>query len=92
MNKSTPPQRFFESSFAALVRRPQKYTNEEEKTKKKRPKKKQRNKKQVASALKNLEKAANTESNLIPEIIKAIKNDITLGEISDTFRKIFGEH
>ena len=54
--------------------------------------KKQRNKKQVASALKNLEKAANTESNLIPEIIKAIKNDITLGEISDTFRKIFGEH
>ena len=54
--------------------------------------KKQRNKKQVASALKNLEKAASTECNLIPEIIKAIKNEITLGEISDTFRKIFGEH
>ncbi len=51
-----------------------------------------RDKNLVDLALKNLEKAASEKSNLIPEIIKAIKCDLSLGEISDTLRKVFGEY
>ena len=32
------------------------------------------------------------KENLLPNIINAVKNKCTLGEISDTLRKVFGEY
>ena len=41
-------------------------------------------------ALKNISVAAKGSENLIPFIYEAVKNKATLGEISDTLRKVFG--
>tara|TARA_B110000263_G_scaffold250012_1_gene269863 strand:+ start:1929 stop:3467 length:1539 start_codon:yes stop_codon:yes gene_type:complete len=46
----------------------------------------------INSILNNLEKSANTDINIIPIIIDAVKAKATLGEISDTLRKAFGEY
>ncbi|MFC2075232.1 methylmalonyl-CoA mutase [Bdellovibrionota bacterium] len=45
----------------------------------------------VKSALASLEKAAKGKENTLPHILKAVKAYVTLGEISDVFRKVFGE-
>ena len=34
--------------------------------------------------------AAETDSNLMPYILEAVKNNATTGEISNTFREVFG--
>ena len=39
-----------------------------------------------------LKNAINRNQNLIPYIIKCIKNNCTLGEICDTMKSIYGEH
>ena len=46
----------------------------------------------IKSILINLENKANTEENIIPIIIEAVKAHATLGEISDTLRTAFGEY
>jgi len=51
-----------------------------------------RNMKLINTILNNLEKTANTNINVIPIIIDAVKAKATLGEISDTLRKAFGEY
>lgn len=51
-----------------------------------------RNDKNISLILNKLEKSANTNTNLIPIIIEAVKAHATLGEISDTLRKVFGEY
>ena len=44
------------------------------------------------NCLKNIEKAAINGDNLMPLVIEAVEKQCTLGEISDTLRKVFGEY
>jgi methylmalonyl-CoA mutase N-terminal domain/subunit len=43
-------------------------------------------------SLKQVEDAARNGQNLMPRIINAVENYATVGEISDTLRKVFGEY
>ena len=54
--------------------------------------KKDRDHEKVANALSKLEEKAKSDENLIPHIVTCAKNKCTLGEISDTLRKVFGEY
>ncbi|MEM7799422.1 MAG: methylmalonyl-CoA mutase family protein [Chloroflexota bacterium] len=47
---------------------------------------------QVAEIRGQLAAAASEESNLLPLIIHAVENDVTLGEICHTFRDVWGEY
>jgi methylmalonyl-CoA mutase N-terminal domain/subunit len=49
-----------------------------------------RDKGKVEQVISRLEKAASSDENLMPFIIDAVKNYATLGEISNTFREVFG--
>ena len=51
-----------------------------------------RNNIQVNESLKKLRITAKGDQNIMPSIIHCVKNDCTLGEISDTLRLIFDEH
>ncbi len=51
-----------------------------------------RNSELVHSALAQLEAAARSEDNIVPAILRAVESYATLGEISDVFRKVFGEY
>ena len=51
-----------------------------------------RNKKDVQDALINLKDVVNSNTNIMPHIIYAIKSNVTLGEISDVLRNVFGEY
>jgi len=51
-----------------------------------------RNNDQVKNQLNNLGLVAKTNDNLMSTIIDCVKNDCTLGEISDTLRRVFGEY
>lgn len=46
----------------------------------------------VQSSLAELERRATTSENLLPAILTAVENYATVGEISDTLRRIFGEY
>ncbi len=54
--------------------------------------KQKRNNDQVKSKLFDLKLVAQSTGNVIPAIIDCVKSECTLGEISDQFRSIFGEH
>ena len=54
--------------------------------------KKNRDSASATKSLEELKTAAESESNLMPFIISAAKNECTLGEISDIFRGCFGEY
>ena len=45
----------------------------------------------VEALLNRLEADARTETNLMPAILEACENYVSLGEIADTLRKVFGE-
>ena len=47
---------------------------------------------QTKAALAALERRAKTSENLLPAILAAVENSATVGEISDTLRKVFGEY
>ena len=47
---------------------------------------------EVESARESLKEAAQGSDNLMPHILNAVKSKVTLGEISDTLREVFGEH
>jgi methylmalonyl-CoA mutase N-terminal domain/subunit len=49
-----------------------------------------RNDDAVESALANIEAAASGDANLMPPILSAVEQLATLGEISDTLRKVYG--
>ena len=51
-----------------------------------------RNNDQVTQQLNRLKMVAESDDNVMPHIIDCVKNDCTLGEISDSFRSVFGEH
>ena len=54
--------------------------------------KQSRNNDQVRNQLKDLKKTILAGDNLIPTLIKCVKSDCTLGEISDQMRSVYGEH
>jgi methylmalonyl-CoA mutase N-terminal domain/subunit len=54
--------------------------------------KKERNNSAVESSLDELFSAAKGSRNLMPFILSAVENYATLGEISDTLRRVFGEY
>lgn len=51
-----------------------------------------RNQSEVDKNLSDLENACGTGENLMPKILNAVENYATLGEISDSMRKCFGEY
>jgi methylmalonyl-CoA mutase N-terminal domain/subunit len=51
----------------------------------------QRNENEVKDALHGLKKAAQTDDNVMPHILKAVKSYATLGEITRVFKEVFGE-
>jgi methylmalonyl-CoA mutase N-terminal domain/subunit len=46
----------------------------------------------VQAVLRQVEDTARSEQNLMPAILNAVKAYATVGEISDTLRKVFGEY
>jgi methylmalonyl-CoA mutase N-terminal domain/subunit len=55
--------------------------------------KQKRNKAKVENALNSLRKATEKENvNLMPTILEAVKDYVTLGEICNTLREVFGEY
>jgi methylmalonyl-CoA mutase N-terminal domain/subunit len=54
--------------------------------------KKERDGEKVRELLGELEQRAETDENLVPILVKVVENYATLGEISDSFRKVFGEY
>jgi methylmalonyl-CoA mutase N-terminal domain/subunit len=54
--------------------------------------KEQRDNKEVETTLENLKTACETDENVMPYILKAVKAYATLGEISDVMREVFGEY
>ncbi len=53
---------------------------------------KKRDSRKVTEALKSLEGAAAGDENLMPPILDAVESYATVGEISDSLRKIFGQY
>jgi methylmalonyl-CoA mutase N-terminal domain/subunit len=51
-----------------------------------------RNANTTAETLRRLESAASTKENLLPYILAAVEAYATVGEISDTFRRVHGEY
>jgi methylmalonyl-CoA mutase N-terminal domain/subunit len=51
-----------------------------------------RNERDVREALAEIERAARTDENLMPHIVRAVEAYATLGEISDRMRAVFGEY
>jgi methylmalonyl-CoA mutase, N-terminal domain len=52
----------------------------------------ERNQRAVASALAKVEAAARGTDNLMPPVLEAVKAYATLGEVSDVFRKVWGQY
>ena len=52
----------------------------------------QRDARAVARALEQLDNAARSSDNLLPFILEAVEAYATVGEISDAFRKVYGEY
>jgi methylmalonyl-CoA mutase N-terminal domain/subunit len=51
-----------------------------------------RNQKRTEQALARLRAAATGDENLMPHIVHAVKENATLGEVSDALRTVFGKH
>ena len=51
-----------------------------------------RDNKKVEKILSKMQSAAETDENLMPHILEAVKSYATTGEISNTFREVFGEY
>jgi methylmalonyl-CoA mutase N-terminal domain/subunit len=51
-----------------------------------------RNASAVVTALEKLEGVARAGENVMPSVIEAVESYVTLGEIADALRKVFGEH
>ncbi|MBI4040812.1 MAG: methylmalonyl-CoA mutase [Deltaproteobacteria bacterium] len=54
--------------------------------------KKNRNQIDVQRSIEQIKKVAQTKENLLPEILKAVAANATLGEISDALRDVFGTY
>jgi methylmalonyl-CoA mutase N-terminal domain/subunit len=65
---------------------------EKEQTERLRQLRASRSQADVDQARRALEQAARGSDNLMPHILRAVKSRVTLGEISDTLRDVFGEY
>jgi methylmalonyl-CoA mutase N-terminal domain/subunit len=54
--------------------------------------KKKRDQAAAKQAIAAIEKAASGDENLMPVVIEAVKRGVTVGEMSDVFRRVWGEH
>ena len=54
--------------------------------------KKTRDSHRVANLLNEVQRVAQTEQNLVPVLVEAVKSYATVGEMCDVFRRVFGEH
>ena len=54
--------------------------------------KQQRNGTKAKNALAGLANSARKEQNLVDDIVRAVRSNCTIGEISDTLRNVFGEY
>ena len=54
--------------------------------------KSQRDSNKVNTAIQKIEQTARDGNNLMPIIIDAVEDLVTLGEISDAMRRVFGEY
>jgi methylmalonyl-CoA mutase N-terminal domain/subunit len=54
--------------------------------------KRERDNRKVKEALEKLHHAAEKDENLMPTIIEAVKAYVTLGEITEVLRKVYGEY
>jgi methylmalonyl-CoA mutase N-terminal domain/subunit len=54
--------------------------------------KSERNNENVSASLQQLEQTILTRENVMPDVIHAVEQYATLGEIADVFRKIYGEY
>lgn len=54
--------------------------------------KKQRDQEKILEQLDHIKDAAKNKKNLMPFFISAVKNKVTLGEISDALREVFGSY
>lgn len=54
--------------------------------------KSERDNNKVKPSLAKIEEAARGTNNLMPRILQAVENYVTLGEIADVMRKVFGEY
>ncbi|MCB0419643.1 MAG: methylmalonyl-CoA mutase [Bdellovibrionales bacterium] len=54
--------------------------------------KESRDQKLVEKHLERVRNAAATDDNLMPLFVEAVENNVTLGEISDSLRKVFGQY
>ena len=46
----------------------------------------------AAAAIEAVRRAAAGDENLFSPILDAVRSNVTLGEVADVFRKVFGEH
>ncbi len=53
--------------------------------------KKERDESEVDASLRDLEKAAKADENVMPPVLRAVKSYATLGEITKVFKRTFGE-
>lgn len=53
---------------------------------------KKRNSRAVEDSLKNLKRACRDADNIVRPVLEAVENYVTVGEISDLFREVYGEY
>ena len=46
----------------------------------------------VAKYIEKIEEIASTDENLMPHIIEAVKHKVTIGEVCNSLRKVWGEY
>lgn len=80
-----------DEEMAIEIFTPPKDTADRQKRKLKKLKETRDNNK-VRAILKEVERQAEGEVNLVPILVEAVKSRATLGEISEAFRKVFGEY
>ena len=54
--------------------------------------KESRDRKRVDEALEAIRQAAANDSNVVPPVVEAVENYVTVGEIADVFREVWGEY
>ena len=54
--------------------------------------KRQRDSKKIAKCMARLKEVASSDENIVPTVIEAVENYVTVGEISDLFRQVWGEY
>ncbi|HZU83652.1 MAG TPA: methylmalonyl-CoA mutase family protein, partial [Polyangiaceae bacterium] len=68
------------------------YAAEKQQIERVRTTRSQRDAARAKQALEAVRRAAATDENLVPPILDAVRAHVTLGEVCDVFREVFGVH